>query len=63
MLQMGCLKQPNAVGELTTVDCTMEDGRSSPFPVLLCRNIYVLPGVPHLLQLKWKVGNGSILES
>ncbi len=28
----------------------MEGGAVSPFPLLLCRNIYVLPGIPALLQ-------------
>ena len=26
----------------------------SPFPLVRCRNIYVLPGVPTLLQAKWR---------
>ena len=33
----------------------MDDGSLSPFPVLQCRNVYVLPGVPHLLRKKWAV--------
>lgn len=41
--------------EITTIDFELEDGSVSPFPVLRCRNIYVLPGVPQLLQQKWKV--------
>jgi hypothetical protein len=41
--------------EVTTIDHALPDGRMSPFPVLRCRNIYVLPGVPQLLQQKWKV--------
>ena len=43
-------------GEVTVIDYALEDGRPSPFPVIRCRNVYVLPGVPHLLQQKWKVG-------
>lgn len=42
-------------GELKAIDCLMEDGSQSPFPVLQCRNVYVLPGVPHLLRKKWAV--------
>ena len=43
-------------GELKAIDCLMVDGSLSPFPVLQCRNVYVLPGVPHLLRKKWAVG-------
>ena len=42
-------------GELKAIDCLMDDGSLSPFPVLQCRNVYVLPGVPHLLRKKWSV--------
>ncbi len=42
-------------GEVTAIDCLMDDGSQSPFPVLQCRNVYVLPGVPHLLRKKWLV--------
>ncbi len=42
-------------GELKAIDCFMDDGSLSPFPVLQCRNVYVLPGVPHLLRKKWAV--------
>lgn len=28
----------------------MEGGALSPFPLLRCRNVYVLPGIPALLQ-------------
>ena len=37
------------------IDYKQADGSPSPFPLLLCRNVYVLPGVPHLLQQKWQV--------
>ena len=39
------------------IDYKQPDGSSSPFPLLLCRNVYVLPGVPHLLQRKWQVAS------
>ena len=42
-------------GELKAIDYYMDDGSLSPFPVLQCRNVYVLPGVPHLLRKKWAV--------
>ena len=44
-----------SAGEVTAIDCLMDDGSQSPFPVLQCRNVYVLPGVPHLLRKKWLV--------
>lgn len=28
-------------------------GATSPFPIVRCRNVFLLPGVPHLLQRKW----------
>ncbi len=45
----------NAAGEVSTIECATEDGGgSSPFPVVCCRNVFILPGVPHLLQHKWQ---------
>lgn len=29
------------------------NGNSSPFPLLIVRNMFVLPGVPALVQSKW----------
>ena len=43
-------------GEVELIDYSQPDGSPSPFPLLQCRNIYVLPGVPHLLERKWQVG-------
>lgn len=31
-----------------------EDDRPSAFPLVRCRNIFVLPGVPHLVKRKWE---------
>lgn len=43
-------------GMTEMVDYTLPDGRPSPFPLVICGgNIYILPGVPHLLQQKYKV--------
>ncbi|CAL5230010.1 g13451 [Coccomyxa viridis] len=47
-------------GEVTAIDCLMDDGSQSPFPVLQCRNVYVLPGVPHLLRKKWLAVKGNL---
>lgn len=42
-------------GACTLVDYAKDDGSPSPFPLIRCRNIFVLPGVPDLLHIKWKV--------
>ncbi|KAG7670255.1 hypothetical protein KSW81_008388 [Nannochloris sp. 'desiccata'] len=40
--------------EIALIDYNQADGTVSPFPLLKCRNVYVLPGVPSLVQQKWK---------
>ncbi len=42
-------------GEAELIDYTQPSGSPSPFPLMKCRNIYVLPGIPKLLREKWKV--------
>lgn len=42
-------------GEVDAIDYNQDDGRPSLFPLIRCRNIYVLPGIPALLRAKWKV--------
>lgn len=38
------------------IETPNEPGREpSPFPLLRCRNVFVLPGIPSLLQKKWQV--------
>lgn len=39
-----------------------DDGRPSPFPVVRCKNVFVLPGVPHLLQRKWRAVRAALLS-
>ena len=41
--------------EVCLLEVSRDDGSTSPFPVVCCRNIFILPGVPHLLHRKWKV--------
>lgn len=41
-------------GECELIDHNFKDGRVSPFSLPRCRNVYVLPGVPDLLQQKWR---------
>jgi len=39
--------------ETVLIDYKLQDGRPSPFPLVRCRNIYILPGVPSLVAQKW----------
>ena len=39
--------------ETVLIDHVLQDGRPSPYPLVRCRNIYVLPGVPSVVQQKW----------
>lgn len=32
----------------------VDGGRLSPFPLVCCRNVYILPGIPALVQKKWE---------
>ncbi len=41
-------------GECELIDHAFSDGSVSPFSLPRCRNVYVLPGVPSLLQHKWR---------
>ncbi|KAK9813658.1 hypothetical protein WJX73_002147 [Symbiochloris irregularis] len=49
-------------GEVEAIDYTLSDGQPSPFPLIRCRNIYVLPGIPELLRSKWKVVRQCLLQ-
>lgn len=54
-----CVSQMCLVtGACTIIDYVRDDGSQSPFPLIRCGNIFVLPGVPDLLQAKWKVQRG-----
>lgn len=39
--------------EVTLLDYEDKAGNRSPFPLVRVRNVYVLPGVPSLVQAKW----------
>lgn len=39
------------------------DGTTSPFPLIRCRNVYMLPGVPNLLREKWKALKEKLVQS
>ena len=41
-------------GESELIELEDDSTKLSPFPLVQCRNIYVLPGVPTLLQTKWR---------
>jgi hypothetical protein len=42
--------------EVSLIEQRLDSGEVSPFPLLRCRNVFVLPGIPALLQKKWQVG-------
>lgn len=44
----------SCAGECELIDHKFKDGKVSPFSLPRCRNVYVLPGVPDLLQQKWR---------
>ncbi|KAL3157694.1 hypothetical protein ABBQ32_012130 [Trebouxia sp. C0010 RCD-2024] len=48
-------------GACTVIDYMRDDGSASPFPLIKCNNVYVLPGVPDLLRSKWKVAREQLL--
>ncbi|KAK9840250.1 hypothetical protein WJX74_006136 [Apatococcus lobatus] len=49
-------------GEAELIDYAQPSGGLSPFPLMKCRNIYVLPGIPHLLRQKWKAVQEHLLQ-
>ena len=50
------------VNEATVVDTLDEAGRPTAFPLLKCRNVFVLPGIPSLLQQKWRSVKAQLSE-
>ena len=49
----------NAGPEVQLIEQRLEGGAHSPFPLLRCRNVYVLPGVPALLQVLYCVHSSA----
>ncbi|KAK9846826.1 hypothetical protein WJX84_007716 [Apatococcus fuscideae] len=49
-------------GEAELIDKNGSSDGPSAFPLMRCRNIYVLPGIPHLLQEKWKAVKEKLLQ-
>lgn len=49
------LKLADVPGEDTTrlIPCSADSTAPEPFPLVAVRNVFILPGVPHLLQKKW----------
>lgn len=44
-----------SAAETTILELEPRDDRTSAFPVVRARNVYVLPGIPELLRKKWQV--------
>ena len=49
-LKMACV--PDGP-ETVMIPHKLRDGRPSPYPLVRCRNIYILPGVPSVVEKKW----------
>ena len=50
-----------AAGESELIELEEDVAKQSPFPLVQCSNIYILPGVPELLQQKWRTLKVSTL--
>ena len=48
------LSASSYAGESQIIELVEDTGRQSPFPLVQCRNICIMPGVPELLQRKWR---------
>ena len=48
------LSPAGVAGESELIELEDDSTKLSPFPLVQCRNIFVLPGVPTLLQTKWR---------
>ena len=48
--------------EITLIDYTQADGSVSPFPLFRIRNVYVLPGVPSLVQQKFRAVKRDLMS-
>lgn len=51
---MGC--------EVSLIDYFQADGTISPFPLVRVRNVYILPGIPSLLQQKWRAVEKDLMS-
>ena len=48
-------------GEAELLEYRLDGGEFSKFPVIRCRNAYILPGVPFLLRQKWAAIRGFLM--
>jgi molybdenum cofactor synthesis domain-containing protein len=48
--------------EILLIDYNQADGTVSPFPLLKCRNVYILPGIPSLVQQKWRAVKKDLIS-
>lgn len=50
-------------GEVSLIWYDLSDGTPSPYPLVRCRNVYILPGVPSILRRKWKPLKDELMKS
>jgi len=48
--------------ETILIDYLLRDGRPSPYPLVRCRNIYILPGVPSIVEQKWPAVRDTLVD-
>ncbi|KAI8102753.1 hypothetical protein M9434_005547 [Picochlorum sp. BPE23] len=48
--------------ETILIDYMLRDGRPSPYPLVRCRNIYILPGVPSIVEQKWSAVRDDLAD-
>ena len=50
------------LNESTIIEVHDNAGNPAPFPLLKCRNVFVLPGIPDLLRKKFRSVKAQLAE-
>jgi len=48
--------------ETVLIEYNLQDGRPSPYPLVRCRNVYILPGVPSIVEQKWPAIRSNLAD-
>lgn len=51
------------MNEASIIEALDDSGTPTPFPILKCRNVFVLPGIPELMRRKWRSVAAHLCES